>query len=40
MNVEDRREFQQNIHNDINTRVFTKAFENPTIITPTKPWRN
>lgn len=39
MSIEDERKFQQNIHNDINTRVFTESFEKPTIITPTKPWK-
>ena len=39
MNIEDERKFKQNIHNDINTRVFAEIFETPTIITPTKPWK-
>lgn len=39
MNIEDERKFKQNIHNDINTRVFAETFETPTIITPTKPWK-
>lgn len=34
MSIEDERKFQQNIHNDINTRVFTESFEKPIIITP------
>lgn len=40
MNVDDERKFRQNIHNDINKRVFSDAFDRPTIITPTKPWKN
>ena len=39
MNIEDERKFKQNIHNDINTRVFAEAFETPTVIKPTKPWK-
>ena len=39
MNIEDERKFQQSIHNDINTRIFTETFETPTIIAPTKPWK-
>ncbi len=39
MNIEDERDFQKSIHNDINTRVFSEAFETPTIITPAKPWK-
>ena len=39
MNIDDNRKFKQNIHNDINTRVFAESFETPTIITPTKPWK-
>jgi hypothetical protein len=39
MNIDDERKFKQNIHNDINTRVFEEAFETPTIIIPTKPWK-
>lgn len=39
MNIDDDRKFKQNIHNDINKRVFAESFEIPTIITPTKPWK-
>lgn len=39
MNIENEKEFKQNIHNDINARVFAESFETPTIITPTKPWK-
>ncbi len=39
MNIEDEIKFKQNIHNDINTRVFSGSFETSTIITPTKPWK-
>lgn len=39
MSIDDDRKFKQNIHNDINTRVFAESFETPTIITPTKPWK-
>lgn len=39
MNIDDNRKFKQNIHNDINTRVFEESFETPTIVTPTKPWK-
>lgn len=38
MDIEDERDFQKSIHNDINTRIFLEAFETPTIITPAKPW--
>lgn len=39
MHIDDERKFKQNLHNDINTRVFAESFETPTIITPTKPWK-
>lgn len=39
MNIEDEQKFKQNIHNDINTKVFAETFATPTIITPTKPWK-
>lgn len=39
MNIENEKEFKQDIHNDINARVFVESFETPAIITPTKPWK-
>lgn len=38
MNVEDQYKFRQNLHNEINTRVFMDAFNAPITIKPTKPW--
>lgn len=39
MNIEDELKIKQNIHNDINTRVFAETFETPKTIIPTKPWK-
>lgn len=39
MNIEDEQKFKQNIHNDINSKVFVETFATPTKITPTKPWK-
>lgn len=39
LNINDETIFKQNLHNDINSRVFTNEFYTPKTITPTKPWK-
>ena len=39
MSIEDESQFKRSIHNDINMEVFGEFFQNPTKITPTKPWK-
>lgn len=39
MIIDDESQFKRSIHNDINMEVFGESFQNPTKITPTKPWK-